>query len=140
MIRAAVDARGGAAGPKIIAVTVLTSLGPSDLTDVGQAGPISEQVLRLGRLARANGADGVVASPHEVGALRSALGPDATLVVPGVRPGWAGADDQKRIMTPSDAVNAGADFIVIGRPITRAADPADAARRIAVEIADGIDA
>ena len=134
MIAAAVEARGSAATPKIIAVTVLTSLAAAALKKVGQMGPIPDQVLRLGRLAQANGADGIVASPHEVAALRSALGVDMDLVVPGVRPDWAGADDQKRIMTPSDAVRAGADFLVIGRPITRAADPAVAAPRIADEI------
>lgn len=134
MIAAAVAARGAAATPKIIAVTVLTSLSESDLDEIGQRGPVAEQVLRLGRLARASGADGIVASPHEVAALRGSLGPDAVLVVPGVRPAWAGADDQKRIMTPAQAVRAGADFLVIGRPITRADDPADAARRIAAEI------
>jgi len=134
MIKAAVEARGSTDAPKIIAVTVLTSLGAADLEAVGQRGPIPDQVLRLGRLAQANGADGIVASPHEVAALRGALGAHMDLVVPGVRPEWAGADDQKRIMTPSDAVRAGADFLVIGRPITRAADPAAAARRIADEI------
>ena len=134
MIRAAVDARCGTATPRIIAVTVLTSLAAPDLEQVGQKGPIPDQVLRLGRLAQANGADGIVASPHEVAALREALGTDMDLIVPGVRPDWAGADDQKRIMTPSDAVRAGADFLVIGRPITQAADPAAAARRIADEI------
>lgn len=139
MIEAAVEAKGGAAGPKIIAVTVLTSLGEADLTEIGQTGPIPEQVLRLGRLAQANGADGIVASPHEVAALRGALGADIDLIVPGVRPAWAGADDQKRIMTPSDAVRAGADFLVIGRPITQAADPAAAVQRIAAEIADEVD-
>jgi len=134
MIQAAAAARGAAATPKIIAVTVLTSLTEADLDEIGQKGPVAEQVLRLGRLARASGADGIVASPHEVAALRASLGPDAILVVPGVRPAWAGADDQKRIMTPAQAVQAGADFLVIGRPITRADDPAAAARRIAAEI------
>jgi orotidine-5'-phosphate decarboxylase len=134
MIAAAVEARGSAATPQIIAVTVLTSLAATDLESVGQAGPIPHQVLRLGRLAQASGADGIVASPHEVAALRGALGADTKLVVPGVRPDWAGADDQKRIMTPLDAIQAGADFLVIGRPITRAEDPAAAAQRIAGEI------
>ena len=135
MIGAGVAARGAARLPKIAAVTVLTSLSEPDLEAVGQNGPISDQVLRLGRLARAAGADALVASPHEVTMLREALGPDCLLVVPGVRPEWAGTDDQKRMMTPADAVRAGADYLVIGRPITRAADPAEAARRIADEIA-----
>ncbi len=134
MIRAAADAR-GETGPKIVAVTVLTSLGDDDLASVGQLGPAAQQVMRLGKMARAAGADGLVASPHEVAALRSALGADCLLVVPGVRPVWASTDDQVRIMTPAEAVKAGADYLVIGRPITRAKNPRDAARRIADEIA-----
>jgi orotidine-5'-phosphate decarboxylase len=134
MIRAAANTR-GEGGPKIIAVTVLTSLGDEDLSTVGQKGPATEQVMRLGKLARAAGADGLVASPHEVAALRTALGDDCLLVVPGVRPSWASTDDQVRIMTPAQAVNAGADYLVIGRPITRAENPRDAAIRIAEEIA-----
>lgn len=134
MIRAAANAR-GKDGPKIVAVTVLTSLGDDDLASVGQAGPAAEQVLRLGRLAHAAGANGLVASPHEVAALRAALGDDCLLVVPGVRPSWASSDDQVRIMTPAEAVKAGADYLVIGRPITRAANPRDAALRIAEDIA-----
>jgi orotidine-5'-phosphate decarboxylase len=138
MIRAAVGARGTADTPKIVAVTVLTSLSDADLADVGQIGPAADQVMRLGKLAHGAGADGLVASPREVAALRDALGPDCLLVVPGVRPTWASADDQKRIMTPADAVLAGADYLVIGRPITRADDPCAAANRIAGEIADGL--
>jgi orotidine-5'-phosphate decarboxylase len=134
MVRAAVEARGTARAPLILAVTVLTSLGETELAAVGQKGPIADQVLRLARMARDAGADGLVASPHEVRALREALGRDAVLVVPGVRPAWAGADDQKRVMGPGEAVAAGADYLVIGRPITRSPDPADAARRIAAEI------
>lgn len=134
MIRAAAGARGDS-GPRIVAVTVLTSLGDDDLATVGQAGPAAEQVMRLGRLARAAGADGLVASPREVAALRAALGPACLLVVPGVRPAWASTDDQVRIMTPADAVKAGADYLVIGRPITRAEAPREAAERIAEEIA-----
>jgi len=137
MVRAAAEARGRARAPLILAVTVLTSLGESDLDAVGQQGPVATQVLRLARLARAAGADGIVASPHEVASLRAALGREAILVVPGVRPSWAGADDQKRVMTPGEAVAAGADYLVIGRPITRDRDPAAAAARIAAEIADG---
>ena len=140
MIRAAADAAGTAQTsdqprPLVVAVTVLTSLGEDDLSDIGQQGPVARQVERLGRLAVANGADGLVASPLEVAALRGALGPDCVLVVPGVRPSWAASDDQKRVMTPAGAVAAGADYLVIGRPITRADDPASAARRIADEIA-----
>lgn len=137
MLRAAVDARGGAAEPRILAVTVLTSLSDADLEAVGQLTPVADQVLRLGKLARGAGIDGLVASPREVAPLRGAFGPDCLLVVPGVRPSRAAADDQKRIMTPADAVRAGADYLVIGRPITQADDPAEAAARIADEIAAG---
>ncbi len=137
MVRAAAEARGDT-GPKIVAVTVLTSLGDDDLAAVGQAGPAAEQVLRLGAVARDAGADGLVASPREVAALRSALGGDCLLVVPGVRPVWASTDDQVRVMTPAEAVRDGADYLVIGRPITRADSPADAAKRIADEIAAGV--
>lgn len=135
MVRAAVAARGDAAAPKIVAVTVLTSLSEDDLETIGQKGPVGAQALRLGRLAREAGADALVASPHEVALLRRELGRDCLLVVPGVRPAAAAADDQKRVMTPAEAVRAGADYLVIGRPITRAGDPADAARGIADEIA-----
>lgn len=140
MVRAAAEAADKAASaaghkPLVVAVTVLTSLADDDLDQVGQKGPVAEQVDRLGRLAFGSGADGLVASPLEVAGLRAALGPDCVLVVPGVRPGWAGADDQKRIMTPGEAVASGADYLVIGRPITRADDPAGAAKRIAEEIA-----
>ncbi|HEX6118910.1 MAG TPA: orotidine-5'-phosphate decarboxylase, partial [Dongiaceae bacterium] len=139
MMRAALDAardsaaRLGATPPKLIAVTVLTSLSDVDLAEVGQPGA-SDQVRRLAALTRACGLDGVVCSPHEVAALRRDLGRDFLLVVPGVRPAWAAAGDQKRIMEPRQAMAAGADFLVIGRPITAAADPAAAARRIVAEL------
>ena len=136
MLRAAAGfAAGSANSPLVVGVTVLTSLDDGDLDAIGQSGPVSKQVLRLARLARSCGLGGVVCSPHEIVALRGALGGEFKLIVPGVRPDWAGADDQKRIMTPAEAVAAGADYLVIGRPITRAADPADAAGRIADEIA-----
>jgi orotidine-5'-phosphate decarboxylase len=132
---AAAAKEAGPKRPKIVAVTVLTSLDDSDLEAVGQRGPAAEQVLRLARLAEASGIDGVVCSPQEVALLRGEIGDDFALVVPGVRPDWAGADDQKRVMTPGEAVAAGADHLVIGRPITRSQDPVGAARRIADEIA-----
>ncbi len=128
----------GRNGPWIVAVTVLTSLDDSDLDAVGQRGPAADQVLRLARLAEASGLDGVVCSPQEVAMLRAEIGESFALVVPGVRPNWAGADDQKRVMTPGEAVAAGADHLVIGRPITRAEDPVGAARRIADEIAGAL--
>ena len=125
----------GAPRPLLIAVTVLTSLDDADLAAVGQQGPAEAQVLRLARLARDCGLDGVVASPREIAALRAACGPDFTLVIPGVRPAWAAAGDQKRVMTPAEALGAGADYLVIGRPITGDADPVAAARRVAEELA-----
>ena len=132
----AAAAEAGRKRPKVVAVTVLTSLDDGDLAAVGQHGPAADQVLRLARLAEASGLDGVVCSPHEVGLLRREIGDAFALVVPGVRSDWAGADDQKRVMTPGEAIAAGADHLVIGRPITKSADPVGAARRIAVEIAD----
>lgn len=117
--------------PIILAVTVLTSLDQAALAATGVVGSPADQVVRLGRLARAAGADGLVCSPHEVALLREALGPDTTLVVPGIRPSGSAAGDQARIMTPADAVAAGADWIVVGRPITGAADPGAAAAEIA---------
>jgi orotidine-5'-phosphate decarboxylase len=137
MLEAAAEAAGeaGADRPRIVAVTVLTSLDADDLSAVGQQPDPAAQAERLAALARASGIDGVVCSPHEAAALRTRLGPDAILVVPGVRPDWAAAQDQKRVMTPRQAAQAGADVLVIGRPITGADDPADAARRIAAELA-----
>lgn len=123
------------ASPKVLGVTVLTSMDEQDLADVGQHGSMREQVIRLALLAQDAGLDGVVCSPHEVAILRERCGPDFILLVPGIRPSWASADDQKRIMTPTEAVRAGADYLVIGRPITRAEDPAAAAQRIAEELA-----
>ena len=140
MLEAAVDAAAGAGpgAPKIVAVTVLTSLDDRDLATVGQSAPAADQVLRLARLAESAGLDGVVCSPREAAMLRSALPPEFELVVPGVRPVWADAGDQKRVTTPGEAVAAGADRLVVGRPITRSDDPAGAARRIAGEIAEAL--
>jgi orotidine-5'-phosphate decarboxylase len=141
MLQAAVEAaRVGAAStgvapPMVVAITVLTSLADDDLAAVGQIGPAADQVLRLAHLAMAAGLDGVVSSAQELTMLRAALGPGALLVAPGIRPTWADAQDQKRIVTPADAVRLGADVLVVGRPITGADDPAEAARRIIAEIA-----
>ncbi len=124
----------GVAKPLVIGVTVLTSLDDADLAAVGQQGPASEQVERLAALTQECGLDGVVCSPREITALRKLCGPDFKLVVPGIRPVWAATGDQKRIMTPADAVAAGADYIVIGRPINAASDPAEAADRVVEEL------
>ncbi len=122
------------ARPLMLGVTVLTSMDDDDIEAVGQRGPARDQVIRLAQLAQRNGLDGVVCSPREITALREACGDDFILLVPGIRPGWAAKGDQKRTMTPADALAAGADYLVIGRPITGAEDPAGAARRIAAEI------
>ncbi len=127
--RAVVNEAG--AETKLHAVTVLTSLDAAAVAETGVAGTPLEQVLRLGRLAIKAGAHGLVCSAHEVAALRAALGPDVLLVVPGIRPAGAATGDQARTMTPAEAVAAGADYIVVGRPITGAADPAHAAALIA---------
>jgi orotidine-5'-phosphate decarboxylase len=128
MLRAAADAAGGAVG--LLAVTVLTSLDEDDLGRVGQRGPVLDQARRLARLAREAGLAGAICSPHEIAALRAECGEGFRLVVPGIRPAGAGTGDQKRVMTPAEALAAGADHLVIGRPITAAPDPAAAARRI----------
>lgn len=121
--------------PLLIAVTVLTSLSDDDLQAVGVNDGTESQVVRLARLTQACGLGGVVCSPREIRAIRAACGPDFKLVVPGIRPDWAAAGDQKRITTPAQAIRDGADFIVIGRPITGADDPLAAVKRIADELA-----
>jgi orotidine-5'-phosphate decarboxylase len=127
----------GAARPRLLGVTVLTSLDAEALHAIGVAGSVREEVLRLARLAMAAGADGVVCSAHEVAMLREALGPGPLLVVPGIRPTGAAAGDQARTMTPRAAAAAGADWLVVGRPITEATDPGAAAAAIAAEIGGG---
>jgi len=138
MLEAAIEAATKSKGerPKILAVTVLTSLDERDLSIIGQSGSISDQVLRLARLAKECGVDGVVCSPHEVVSLREEFDDKFFLVSPGVRPAWASSDDQKRFMTPQDAVQSGADYLVIGRAITQADDPVGATRRIVSEISN----
>jgi orotidine-5'-phosphate decarboxylase len=137
MMRAAAEAaaKAGASRPKLLGVTVLTSLDAQDLAAVGQDTNTAQQVTRLAKLAKENGLDGIVCSPEEVKTLRAALGTDFTLMVPGIRPTWAASNDQKRIMTPREAVDAGATYLVIGRPITGAENPAAAAERISTELA-----
>ena len=119
---------------KLLGVTVLTSLDDGDLSAVGQQGPVGEQVRRLALLARDSGLDGVVCAPLEVAALREACGPDFLLVVPGIRPAGAAIADQKRVMGPRAAIQAGADYLVVGRPITEAPHPAAAAQAILNEL------
>ncbi len=120
--------------PLLLAVTVLTSLGDDDLTAIGLAGPAAEAVLRLARLAVGAGADGLVCSPNEVALLRRELGSEVLLVVPGIRPDGAAAGDQRRVGTPRETVAAGASYLVVGRPLRDAADPAAAADEIARQI------
>ena len=137
MIRAAADAAAefGEAGPKILAVTVLTSLDQSDLADVGIAGRTpAEQVAAMARFATENGAHGLVCSPKEVGALSRSLKPGTVFVTPGVRPAGAAVGDQKRVATPAEAVRDGATHLVVGRPIRAADDPVAAARAIRAEM------
>ncbi len=143
MLRAAVEGaeagsrQAGVPKPLVIAVSVLTSFSPEALREeLGITRPLSEQVVALARLAQDAGCDGLVASPHEIGAIRAACGPNFVLVIPGVRPLGADAGDQKRVLTPGEAVRAGADYIVVGRPITSAPDPALAARSINAETAE----
>jgi len=137
MIRAAKDAAlsCGANAPKILAVTVLTSLDQSDLGELGVGREMKLQVEALGVLACGNGADGIVCSPKEVSNMRAVLGPKALLVTPGVRPAGAAVGDQKRVATPGQAVRDGSTHLVVGRPILEAADPCAAARAIAAEMA-----
>ena len=144
MMRAAADAaretaaKAGVARPKLLGVTVLTSLDQEDLAAAGVTGNVEEQVVRLARLAQDSGLDGVVCSPREIAAIRRACGPDLILLVPGIRPAGAALGDQKRVMTPREAVDAGATYLVIGRPIIEAPDPRAAAQQIARSLAEPV--
>jgi orotidine-5'-phosphate decarboxylase len=135
MLQAAVDAA-QATEPDllVLAVTVLTSLDDAELGKIGVRGGVQDQVLRLAALALANGCKGVVASAQEAAALREELGRDFAIVTPGVRPAGSGHDDQMRVVTPAEAISAGASHIVVGRPITAASDPAAEARAILAQI------
>ncbi|MDF1564051.1 MAG: orotidine-5'-phosphate decarboxylase [Deltaproteobacteria bacterium] len=140
MVRAAVEAAAeGAAAvgeepPRIMAVTVLTSLSDDDLGALGVEGGATETALRWARLARGAGAAGVICSPREAAAMREALGADALIVTPGVRPPGSAVGDQARVATPAEAVAAGADHLVVGRPIRAAEDPVAAAEAIAASL------
>lgn len=141
MMKAAADAASEAAyehvvpRPLVIGVTILTSLADDDLADLGMTASASDQAIRLAVLAKESGLDGVVCSPLEAASIRAECGPNFKLITPGVRPDWAAANDQKRIMTPEQAMEAGADYLVVGRPITAAEDPSAAALRIATALA-----
>ena len=124
----------GTRKPLLLGVTVLTSLDDQSLRQVGIEGSVEEAVSRLARLSEEAAMDGVVASPREIGVIRKACGQDFVVVTPGVRPAAAAKDDQRRVMTPGDAIKAGADYLVIGRPIQQASDPVEAVERIVEEI------
>jgi orotidine-5'-phosphate decarboxylase len=143
MIEAAARAAGeahrdsGGARMKVIGVTLLTSGDAATLTEIGISDSLDAATLRLARLAQAGGLDGVVTSPLDAAAVRKACGPGFLIVCPGIRPAGAGADDQRRTDTPAGAVAAGADMLVVGRAVTRAGDPREAAQEIVRQIAGG---
>jgi len=132
MIRAAATAQKNEMS--ILGVTVLTSASEETLREIGISGELGDQVLRLARLGVENGIDGIVASPHEIKRLRGAFGDKIKIIVQGIRPRWAEPSDQKRFMTPRAALEAGADYIGVGRPITTDASPRAAAKKILEEI------
>ena len=129
----------GIPAPLLLAVTILTSSTDATLREIGIERPVAEMVPRLARLAQEAGCGGVVASPLEVRLIRAACGPEFKIVTPGVRPAFAASDDQKRIMTPGQAISAGADYLVIGRPISAAPQPLRAAQLILDEIAAALE-
>jgi orotidine-5'-phosphate decarboxylase len=136
VMQAAREAAGGKKSrPALLAVTVLTSFDEANLHEIGMEGSLGSRVVALARLAKTAGMDGVVCSAHEAPAVRREFGPDFKILVPGVRPATAATNDQSRIATPGDAVRAGADYLVVGRPITAAANPRAAALEIVAEIA-----
>lgn len=139
MLSAAAEAAAASPNPpRLLAVTVLTSMDTQQLSAIGIAATPAAQVLRLAHLAQSSSIDGLVCSPEELTELRHTLGPDFHLVTPGIRPTGSGAGDQKRIATPAAAIHAGASALVVGRPITRAANPAHAAQTILNEIATAL--
>jgi orotidine-5'-phosphate decarboxylase len=134
MLRAAVEAATANLNLMVLAVTVLTSLDANDLEKIGIRGSVEDSVVRLATLALANGCQGIVTSAREASTLRAELGNDFAIVTPGVRPAGTSAGDQVRVVTPAEAIAAGATYIVVGRPITEAADPAAQARAILGQI------
>ncbi len=137
MMTAAAQAASAPGSPRLLAVTVLTSMDAAELTGIGITDTPAAQALRLAKLARACGINGMVCSSEEVASLRAELGPEALLVIPGIRPAGTAVNDQKRVATPGSAIAAGASMLVVGRPITRADNPMAAARAILDEIAAG---
>jgi len=137
-VRAAAKSRGVDAPTRVLAVTALTSLGAADLAEIGMQGSPEEVVVRLARLAQSAGVDGVVTSPREIASIRHACGTGFLIVTPGIRPATGSSDDQARTATPASAIRAGADCLVIGRPITGAADPVAAADAIAGEMEEAL--
>lgn len=123
-----------AAPPLLLGVTILTSLKSEQLQEIGMSANVQEQVLRLAKLARDSQLDGVVCSAQEIEVIKKELGGDFLVVTPGIRPSWAAAQDQKRVMTPAEALQKGADYLVIGRPITAATSPKDAFEMVAEEV------
>lgn len=144
MMRAAMAAALGAAEAggrqrlRIVAVPLLSDTGEEDVGALGMSGSLGDQVCKLADLAHAAGTDGAWVSPDDLGVLRRRYGPDFTLIVAGIRPVWSRSDDRRDIITPGDALRRGADFLVVGRPITQADDPRAAAERIAEEMATAI--
>jgi len=134
MLRAAVEAAQARSGLMVLAVTVLTSMDGNDLETIGMHGTVADSVVRLARVALANGCQGIVTSAREASRVRAELGNEFALVTPGVRPAGSTVGDQKRVVTPAEAIAAGASHIVVGRPITEAADPAAEARAILGQI------
>ena len=139
MLKAAVEAAADSpAKPMVLAVTVLTSLSDADLAELGISGQVQTQVLRLGSLALHAGCRGLVASAREAPELRRELGNDFAIVTPGVRPAGTAVGDQARVLTPMDAIAAGATYLVVGRPILESADPVQAAEAIVSEIGEAV--
>ena len=123
----------------LLGVTVLTSSDEATLRETGVDRGVEEHTVALASLGVASGIRGLIASPHELRALRDRLGQEVKIITPGVRPSWAGADDQKRFTTPQEAIRNGADYLVIGRPITAHPDPREAARKIIAELATRVE-
>jgi orotidine-5'-phosphate decarboxylase len=134
MMVAAAEAASAPGSPRLLAVTVLTSMDANELAGMGITASPADQVLRLAKLAQKSGIDGMVCSAEEVAMLRKETGPLTLLVIPGIRPAGSAVEDQKRVATPTQAIVDGASLLVVGRPITRAADPAAAAQAILEEI------